>query len=51
MERTLALVKPDAVAKGAANEVIALIELKGLTVLGKAQRQVRRRSFFIGAHG
>ena len=32
-ERTLAIIKPDAVARGAAGQILARIELAGLTVL------------------
>lgn len=41
VERTLAMVKPDAVAAGAADEILHLAELAGFTVIQKRQMQVR----------
>ena len=41
-ERTLVLVKPDAVEKGLIGEVIARIERKGLTIAALDMREVER---------
>lgn len=41
-ERTLVLVKPDAVAKGLVGEVVARIERKGLSVTALDMRDVER---------
>ena len=34
LQRTLAIVKPDAVAKGAAGDIIAMIENNGFRIIG-----------------
>ena len=39
-ERTLAIVKPDAVAKGATGEILRRIEAKGLTIIGLKKLQL-----------
>ena len=41
VEKTLALVKPDAVRKGKATEIMQLIELNGFTIIAKQKMQVR----------
>lgn len=41
VEKTLALIKPDAVAKGKANEIMQLIEMAGFTIVMKQKLQVR----------
>lgn len=41
MERTLALVKPDAVAAGKLDDIVQLAELAGCTVLAQQRVQVR----------
>lgn len=49
MERTLVLIKPDAVRRGLAGEVISRIERKGLTVVDgrffQMERQVAERHY------
>ena len=39
MERTLILVKPDAMQRGLAGEILARLERRGLRIAGKGQRQ------------
>jgi nucleoside-diphosphate kinase len=39
-ERTLVLIKPDAVRRGLAGEVLARFERKGLTIVAMDQRQI-----------
>lgn len=40
LQRTLALIKPDAVAEGRADEIMHLAELEGFTVVVQAKIQV-----------
>jgi nucleoside-diphosphate kinase len=40
IERTLAIVKPDAVAKGASGEILRRIEAKGLRIVGLKKLQL-----------
>ena len=40
IERTLAIVKPDAVAKGATGEILRRIEAKGLRIIGLKKLQL-----------
>lgn len=44
LQRTLAIVKPDAVAAGKADEILHLAELAGFTVIQKRQLTVRMRA-------
>ena len=43
MERTFAIIKPDAMASGHAHEIIAIIKDHGFTIVGKEQRQLSRK--------
>lgn len=40
VEKTFALIKPDAVRNGKAEEIMHLMELKGFSILNKKQVQV-----------
>jgi nucleoside-diphosphate kinase len=40
MERTFALIKPDAVAAGKVDDIMQLAELAGFTIVAKQQLQV-----------
>lgn len=44
VEKTLALIKPDAVAAGKAEEIMHLIEVKGFTIVAKQKMQVSDRA-------
>jgi nucleoside diphosphate kinase len=44
VERTLVLIKPDAVARGLVGEVLARFERKGLTIEAMHLRTLSRRS-------
>lgn len=52
IERTFALIKPDAVAAGRTGDIIALIELNGFTVARMEKRQLTREfaETFYGVH-
>lgn len=50
LERTLALIKPDAVANGNASEIKQLIELRGFTIIEARHLQVRTWDGGIAAH-
>jgi hypothetical protein len=41
LQKTLALIKPDAVAAGRASEIMQIIELSGFTIIAKEHLQVR----------
>ena len=41
LQKTLALIKPDAVASGRASEIMQIIELSGFTIIAKEHLQVR----------
>ena len=43
IERTLAIVKPDAVAKGATGEILRRIEAKGLRIIGLKKLVLREQ--------
>src|SRR5215467_14066353 len=52
MERTFAIIKPDAVAAGQAGEIIAIVQKAGFKVVGMKQRrisQVEAENFY-GVH-
>lgn len=42
LEKTFALIKPDAVRAGKAQEIMQLIELNGFTIIAKQKLQVSR---------
>lgn len=43
LEKTLALIKPDAVRARKAEEIMQIIELKGFTIISKEKIQVELR--------
>jgi len=52
LQRTLAIVKPDAVAKGAAGDIIATIEQNGFRVIGLKMLHLKKAqaSAFYAVH-
>lgn len=42
IERTLGIVKPDAVAKGHAGDILAIVEKKGFRIIGMKMRRISR---------
>lgn len=44
LERTYAMIKPDAVAAGKAEEIMHLIEYNGFTIIAKQKLQVRTKA-------
>ncbi|GFR52672.1 hypothetical protein Agub_g15296, partial [Astrephomene gubernaculifera] len=52
LEKTLALIKPDAVRAGKASEIMQLIELNGFTIIAKQKMQLTRARAeeFYGEH-
>ena len=52
LQRTLAIVKPDAVAKGAAGDIIAIIEQNGFRVIGLKMLHLKKAqaSAFYAVH-
>jgi nucleoside-diphosphate kinase len=43
LERTFAIIKPDAVAKGQTGEILAIIERNGFRVIGMKMRRLSKR--------
>jgi nucleoside diphosphate kinase len=43
LEKTFAMIKPDAVSWGRADEIMQLIQLAGFTIIAKQKLQVRWR--------
>jgi hypothetical protein len=50
LQKTFAMIKPDAVAAGRASEIMQIIELSGFTIIAKEHLQVRVMWSVISTH-